>query len=263
MRKGTKVWLIVAIIHILVGAGIFTCFMAANDWNFKDLSTVQYETNTYQHFGEIKNIVIETSTADVSIECAIISAQFAYVECYEAENATHSVTFEDGTLIIKEIDNRQWHDYIGINFDQPKIVIGLTFQYFDTVTIRTTTGDVEADMLCGKDIDISVTTGDVELENIHCDNLTTTGSTGDVELTNVRVKENLTVERSTGDVEFEDSDGKNIVVNVDTGDISGNFLTGKIFDVETDTGDVEVPRSQGYGKCTIRTSTGDVEITTD
>lgn len=262
MRKSTKIWLIVAIVLIITGAGIFTGFMAANDWDFSQLSTVVYETNEYRHFGKIKNIVIETTTADISIECSVISTQYAYVECYEDVNATHTVTFEDGTLTIKEVDNRKWYDHIGINFDQPKITIGLTALYYDQVTIRTVTGDVEANMLWGKDIDISVTTGDVELKNMHCDNLTTTGSTGDVELTNVRAVENLTINRSTGDVEFEDCDGENIVVSVTTGDVEGNLLTGKIFKVKTRTGDVEVPKNSIGGTCTITTTTGDIEITT-
>lgn len=279
MRKSTKIWLIIAIIHIVIGAGIFTCVMTANNWNFKKLTTTNYETNTYEHFGEIKNIIIETGTADIDIECAVLSTQYAYVECYETEKMQHTVSFEDGNLVIRVVDNRKWYDYVGINFDTPKITIGLTYQYFDTVNICTTTGDVDTKMLWGKEIDISVTTGDVELEDVQCDNLTVTGSTGDTKLTGVRAKRNicvksntgdtiltnviakeLDIECDTGDVKFNGSDAAMISVEVDSGDVTGTLLTGKIFEISSDTGKIDVPGNGPGGKCKIETDTGDIKI---
>ena len=279
MRKSTKIWLIIAIIHIVIGAGIFTCVMTANNWNFKKLTTLKYETNTYEHIGEIKNIIIETTTADIDIQCAVLSTQYTYVECYETEKVQHTVSFEDGNLVIRMVDNRKWYDYVDINFDTPKITIGLSSQYFDAVNICTTTGDVDAKMLWGKEIDISVTTGDIQLEDTRCDNLTITGSTGDTELTNLRAEKNICVESNTGDitltdviakeldiecdtgdVKFNDSDAAMISVEVDTGDVTGTLLTGKIFEISSDTGKIDVPENGPGGKCEIETDTGDIKI---
>jgi len=280
MSKLAKIWLIVALVLIISGSVIFASVMTVNGWDFTKLSTMEYVTNTYEHVGKINNIIIETSTADITLEFQVVSYPYGRVECYEMEKAQHSVSFEDGNLVIKEVDNRKWYDYIGINFDTTKITVCLPHSWFDNVTIKTSTGDVQVKSLCGTTINISVTTGDTTLTdvqcnnlsctgstgdvtfaNLQCDNLICTGSTGDVTLSNVVGKEDLTVVRSTGDVALNDCDAATISVRVATGDVTGNLLSGKIFNVNSSTGTIAVPENSPGGICNITTTTGDIHIT--
>ena len=62
-------------------------------------------------------------------------------------------------------------------------------------------------------------------------------------------------------VRFEDADAETLDVETDTGSVKGTLLTSKIFDVETDTGSRKYPKgSTTGGLCTIKTDTGDIDI---
>ena len=99
MKKTTKVWLTIAGVLVLVGCIIFAGVMTMLKWDFTKLSTVKYETNVYEIAEAFRDISITTDTADVRFvpsgdgKCT--------VECYEAENAKHSVAVENGTLTLK------------------------------------------------------------------------------------------------------------------------------------------------------------------
>lgn len=280
MKTSVKLSFFAAIVLILIGAILFTVVMSMNNWNFKKISTFEYETNTYEHSGAIQNIIIETTTADITIVPAAISAQHCAVECYELEKANHTVSFENGNLVIKEADNRQWYDYIGINFGAPKITVYITSQAFDKISIQTSTGDISAEMLHANEIDLSVSTGDITLSNVSCEkdmkievttgktnltnvtceNLTSTGSTGKVQLSDVIVNDTMTLKRSTGDVQLEGCDAHSIDIKVTTGNVTGYLLTGKIFDVSTSTGKIQVPEDYPNGSCHITTTTGNIKV---
>ena len=117
MKKTTKVWLTIAGVLVLVGCIIIAGVMTMLKWDFTKLSTVKYETNVYEIAEAFCDISITTDTADVRFvpsgdgKCA--------VECYEAENAKHSVTVENGTLTIKINDSKPWYVYIGFCFSSP------------------------------------------------------------------------------------------------------------------------------------------------
>ncbi len=282
MNTSVKLLFFTAIILILIGAIIFTIIMSLNNWDFRKLSTFKYETNSYEHTGEIKNIIIETTTADITIVPIVVSVQHSAVECYELENASHSVSFENGNLVIKEMDNRQWYNYIGINLGSPKITIYVPFQAFDKISIQTSTGDISAEMLhaneialsvstgdialsnvsCTNDMNINVTTGKTNLSNVKCENLTSTGNTGNAKLNDVIVRDTMTVKRSTGDVQLEDCDAHIIDIKASTGDVTGSLLTGKVFTVKTSTGRINVPENSHGGTCNITTTTGNIRIFT-
>ena len=298
MRTGTKVWLITAASLVLLGCILFVGVMTTLGWDFSKLSTYQYRSNEYEISEDFSSISIYTETADITF--ASSEDQKYRVICYEDEKLGHSVFVEDGSLIIKRSDDREWYDYIGIGFDFPKItvciprgeygaltvctttgdvIISDDFSFssidisgstcgvtsyasaLDELKIKLTTGDIKLKNMSAGDIELSVSTGDVYLSGIACESLTSSGNTGDISLDNVIVAQKLSVERSTGDVEFEKCDASEIYVKTDTGDVEGSLLTEKVFVTETDTGSVKVPKSTVGGRCKIITDTGDIEIT--
>ena len=48
MKKALKIWIIVAVSLVLIGSLIFTGAMASLDFDCKQLSTENFETNTYE-----------------------------------------------------------------------------------------------------------------------------------------------------------------------------------------------------------------------
>lgn len=301
MKKSAKIWLITAGALVLFGGTAFLGLMSALKWDYKKLSTVKYETNTYEISEYISDISILTDTADivfarsVSGKCKVIS--------FEEKTAENSVTAENGKLIIKTENQKSGTDYIGFYFEQPKITVCLpNSQYnslqikgntgnvkiskdfsFKSVNIKTSAGSISVNQAsldtlelststgtvtvcgvkCSGDIKINASADRVSLTDITCKSFKSTGDTGDILLKNVIASEKLIIERDTGNVKFDGCDAAEINVETDTGDVMGSLLTEKVFIVDSDTGEVDVPKSTSGGKCEIETDTGNIKIKTN
>jgi len=320
MGKKTKIWLIIATFLILIGSIIFCVIMNKLKWDFTKLSTNKFETNEYEIADNFNDITIVTDTADIVF---IPSENLnSLVICNEQKNVSHSVKVIDNTLLIEVIDTRKWYEHIGINFNTPKITIyipkneygnlliksstgdikipedfkftsidilentGDIINYasvYETIKIKTSTGNINVGNMFAGMIELSTSTGKVEVINVNsygdvkinvstgktnitdtnCKNVISSGSTGNISLKNVIATEKFSIERSTGDVKFKDCDANDIFVKTDTGNVTGSLLTDKVFFVQTDTGSIDVPKTMSDEKCEITTDTGDIKIIVD
>ena len=296
MSKQTKIWLIIAASLVAVGILIFAWIMQSVGWDFTKLSTVNFETNTYEIAEDFSQISIETDTTDIVF--APYDGGKSKVVCTEQTNLKHTVTVRDGILKIGIVDEREWYEHIGISIGNSQITVYLSeneynslfidedtgdieisdYFKFQTIDISTSTGDISLKNVEAKEIDLSVSTGHIFAERINCDetlkievstgktklkditckNLSTQGDTGDINLEKVLVEEKITAERRTGDIFFDQCDAAELYITTDTGDVKGNLLSDKIFFAYTDTGRVDVPKSTVGGRCEISTDTGDI-----
>ena len=301
MRMRTMIALVLAVLLILAGGVLFVCTMATLHWDFTKLSTIKYETNTYEISEAFHTITMNTDTADIIFVPS--DDEKCRVVCYEETNANHAVTVKDGALTIELVEDKTISDYIrnvGINFESPLITVYLPQAEYKALVIREDTGDVQlpkeiqfesvdisvstGDITCfasvsgqlkiktsagdirvedvtADDLDLAVSTGDVQLENIRCNALLASGNTGDISLKNVIATETISIIRTTGDVRFDGADAATIFVETDTGDVTGTLMSAKQFLPQSDAGDIEVPQTSSGGKCEIITSTGDIKLT--
>ena len=279
MKKSTKIWLITATSLVALGCIMFSVAMTKIHWDFTKLSTVKYETNTYEVTDDFNSISMLTDTADILFVQS--DDKICKVVCYEMSDMKHTTTVQNNTLTINVTDEREWYDHIGITLGSPKITVYLPKTEYDSLAIKEDTGDIEvpkdfkfgsidiatstgdiiiAGVTCEDDIVINVSTGKTNLTDIKCKSFISAGSTGDISLKNVIATEKFSIERSTGDVKFDGCDATEIWVETDTGDVTGKLLSEKIFITQTSTGDVHVPKSTNGGKCEITTSTGDIHL---
>lgn len=317
MSTAKKIWLFTAVSLILIGSLVFATAMAVNRWDFSKLSTVRFVTNTYSVSESFSDISMEIETADIVF--APSDDEKCKVVCYEPEKTAHSVSVRDGSLIIGANDERKWYDFICISLGSPKITVYLPqseysalvikgttgsieipdsfgFDRIDIsistgdvstfasasgdVVIKATTGDIKADGITARSLDLTVTTGGIYVSDVHCaenlrihtstgdaklidvscGDLITRGTTGDVSLKNVIAAGKISVDRSTGNVTLIASDASEIFVQTSTGDVTGNLLSDKVFIARSATGTVDVPKSVTGGRCEISTSTGDIRI---
>lgn len=298
MQHKTKKRLTLAASLAIAGLFIAAAGMIALDWDFARLNTGSYETNAHTIADAFRNIEIIADTADILFvpseeeECQVI--------CYEASNARHSVSIKDDTLLIQVMNQKKWHDYIGIHFASPHITIRLPKAeygnlsirtatgnvilpkdyYWGDVTITASTGDIQAEQIAAVSMDLSVSTGkisisqaqcqgnlsltvstgEIYLTDILCSTLSSSGSTGAISLKQAVAKEMISITRSTGDVTLGDCDAAEIFIQCDTGHVLGILLSEKIIFAETSTGKVDVPQCTTGGTCKIITSTGDIRI---
>lgn len=280
MKKTTKAWLITATFLVLIGCVLFAGVMTVLGWDFTKLSTTKYETNTYEVSEAFDSISINTDTADIVF--ALSDDGKCRVECHEGENAKHSVAVENNTLVVDiSKTSKSWLDYIGFNFDSPKITVYLPGTQYTSLHIDESTGDVKIpDAFMFKNVDISLSTGDVHfcgsasemvkiktstgairVENISAGALDLKVTTGEVTVSGVTCAGDVTVGVSTGKTYLSDTRCKNVISSGSTGDISiENVIAEEKFSIRRSTGDVKFDGSDA-AEIIVKTDTGDVRGT--
>ncbi len=298
MSKTTKIWFIVAAVLVVTGLVIFAGVMTVYDYDFTKLSTVTYETNTYEIGEAFDKISVDVDTTDIKF--APSDDKMCRIQCSETDKVKYSASVQDGTLIIDTVDTRKWYDYIGIFIGKQTMTIYLPQDNYTLISIDTDTGDIDipknftfeeikidgktADVECGasvlknaeiklstgsikmaeltaEKIDFSTATGDININNVNAsDNVKIETDTGNISFNKVISKGDFEIESSTGNVKLENSDAAQIFVKTSTGNVTGNLLSEKIFLTDTSTGNVSVPKTMSGGRCEITTSTGNIEI---
>lgn len=274
MSKFVKFVLFISVVLILAGGAFIGIAFAKGE--FKDFGG-KTVTNVFNINDDFDSIYIETEITDYEFKLAQDGK--CSVECVERDKMKHSVEVIDGTLTIKQEDDRKWYERFMFNFNVKLTVLIPEKEYndivikdttgdvnidlplnFDSINIKSSTGDIKLNNISVKnDIKIELSTGDIQYNNVKVSNINSKSSTGDQLLKDTIVSNNLEIESSTGDIKFILSDAKNIKVRTTTGDVSGSLLTNKTFYCKTTTGDINVPKTQG-DICDIETTTGDINI---
>lgn len=277
MSKHTKIWLIIAASLVLIGCVLFVGVMVKMKWNFRKLSTIEYETNTYEITDAFDNISLNTNVTDVTFlpsedgVCKIV--------CYEESKEKHAVSVENNTLTICTDSRKKWYDHIGINLDTPKLTVYLPeSEYgalhiqvstgtveipkdfsFDSVDISSSTGHIKNYASCTGAVKLSASTGSVTVADISAQSLDISVSTGKVKATAVNCRENITVQVRTGDAKITDTTCKSFSSKGSTGDLTVcNVIASEQLFLARTTGDIELEGSDAT-EIVIKTTTGDVE----
>ena len=275
MKRAAKKWLIAAGALVLAGFLLFVGVMSTLKWDFTKLSTVSYETNTYEIADTFRDISIITDTADISF--ALSDNGKCTVECREQEHATHSVTVEGDALVIRN-DRRTWNDYIGIFLDAPRITVYLPeAQYralsihgstgkaaipgdftFESVEITLTTGSVVYRAPTSETVQIKTTTGSIRLENLPAGSVALSVTTGTVNASDVTCKGDFSVNVSTGGTYLTDVSCQSLVSKGTTGGISlNNVIAADSFSIERTTGTVKLNGCDA-AELSVKTTTGSI-----
>ena len=158
MNRKSRILIIISIIAIILGGGLFVIGFAMNDWNFKGLDKSNYVTNTYELEEDFVNFDIDVDTADIEL----IKSNEDSVEIVDVEEAIYTVKVEDNTLKIK-LENQLNSNYL-FNFTSPKISVYLTNSSYELLKINGDTGDVKvSNDFTFSDVNITLNTGDTYL----------------------------------------------------------------------------------------------------
>ena len=260
MSRRTRTWLLVAAVLLLLGCILFGGGFGMADWDITKLGTGKYVTNDYTVGPEFTDITIESKTADVIFQPA--SDGKVTVECLEQLHAEHAVSVENGTLVIRLVDERKWYEHISwFNFTSPRITVSLPEGQYGRLIIRTSTGKVSlAERLSFDSADMTLSTGTVTSRACVTGMLKIKTNTGSISLQGVSVG-TLELATSTGKITAEaircTGEAK---LTVDTGDICLTDFRCKIFDAKTDTGDLLLTKVIVEEALMARTDTGKVKF---
>ena len=211
MSRTAKIWLIIAGICVILGpALIIGATAAAGGGNL--FNAQKYETVTHEIGSTFDQIAVDIDITDVTIATA--NEKQCRVECSEPEKMKHTAEVENGTLVIRSSDSRQWYEHLfSFASHSPKVVIYLpqsayaSLQIdthtgdvtipsgftFDTLTVNNNTGDVECSASVTKTLTVKEDTGDISLSCPNAGELDITASTGDIDVTSAKVKGTVSV----------------------------------------------------------------------
>ena len=277
MRKCTKIWLITAASLILLGGILYVGVMSMLGWNFKNLSTVRYETNEYEISEAYRSISVMTDTADI----VFVPSEDGRttVTCHEEQRMKHTVSVQGGTLVIERVDTRKWYHHIGISFGSPKITVSIPEGTLGALSVKASTGDVKisqdfgfervnvslstGDATCyasvSGDLKIRTSTGHIRLENLTAGSVDLRATTGAINASSVTCVGDIKTAVSTGRTTLADITCQSLTSDGSTGDLfMTDVIASESFDIERDTGDVKFERCDA-AEIFIETDTGNVK----
>lgn len=221
MVKITRFWLVFALLLVVIGLGIFTGVLAANDWDFKKLDTEEHIVNNYEVNERFNKISINVETTNINFKLSTDGQ--CKVVCNETKKINHTVKVENDTLVVKVNDTRKWYDYITVFPNSLELTVYLLNDEYSSLEVDTSTGNVEIP-------------SDFKFESINIK-----GTTGNVKCL-ASVLNKMTICRSTGNITINDA------------------IAGEI-DLSTSTGNIELNSITCNGNLKIQVSTGKVNLT--
>lgn len=278
MSTAAKTWLIVAAALVSVGMIIFVSALIRTDGDFSKLSSVKYETNTYEISEEFDNISFDTETADIVF--SLSDDEKCKVVCHELENIKHSVSVSDGTLTVNVYDKPNWYNHFFVfSFTSPKITVYLPQAEYARLSIKESTGniDIPKNFKFGE-IDISASTGDVKcyasvsglikiglstggikLDGSSAGALDLSVSTGSISVSSMTCEGEIKIKVSTGSTKLSDVTCNNLTSTGSTGTIKlNNVIVAGTMYIKRSTGDIKFDGCDA-AEISIKTSTGDVK----
>jgi DUF4097 and DUF4098 domain-containing protein YvlB len=255
------------------------------------------------HIGEvIQAIDVRALSADVRVMRSSDSETHVV-----AKDANETVEVRDGVLIVTQQPGSQAKkstSFLGFHFNFSfsggSLAVYLADRAWESVSVRTTSGDLEAEDVRAKafsllsksgdiearhltvegkleaesmsgdielgavaagEISMASMSGDIETDEIETGNLSMRSKSGDLDIENTLAHGELAAETVSGDVDIRRSDGHDVFLRSTSGDIDGTLLTPKTFDARSTSGDIDVPHSEpDAGRCEACTTSGDISL---
>ena len=276
MNKVGTIILIIFLSLIAIGLGVFAfCYsIGAVQLNQNYFNIFSRQSTTLidsKEFDEVKNINIDTNTADITIQ---YSHDGKYkVEMYSDNAKEHSINIVDNDLkvVLEEKSN------FGFFPKQPRIILYVPSEFENKFNISTTTGDINAYAFEAASFKVTVTTGDIDIDVANTlDVVTTTGdihnnyvesinakcTTGDIRLG--KVNNSLQLQTTTGDIRIDTIDLKESGnIQTTTGDVRISEKNAVYIETETKTGDVKITNNADRFtelSLHIKVTTGDIIV---
>ena len=261
MKK--SVWISMIVAGACILAGLVCIAVGHALGGHKLMWKDDYVSSDFNVTEDFQNIRVNTISADVTFvpsedgACRVVTKDDGRMD--------YTVGVIDATLTVSAEVKEPWYKRPFSLFggaEDASVTIYLPAKAYQSLTAKTTSGDIETEsrMIISGDVSLTVTTGDIEWQG-GSESLSVKATTGDVSLENVTVAETITVETTTGDINLTRVTGSSLDAHAGTGDVElvDSSITGQIT-AEVTTGEMTLTRVTCDGLDT-QTTSGRIELT--
>lgn len=281
MHNVTKIALIIAVACLLVGGILVTVSLVRTGLDFSSFQTSTLETRTYTPTEAFTDLYIDDRFCDIELRSSTDSS--VRVVCTEDESCKHTVSVQSGTLRITVQDQRPWYAHIGIFMIRwhPKVVVYLPAQTYQSLYIKTLSGDIQlVDPLHVSEAELQTTSGDISaraevqrklivqstsgsirLDRITCSSLEVETTSGDIDLLHMTATDSVSVGSTSGDVTLQTASlGAKFTCKTTSGEIELSDLSAESLSVKSTSGDIELRAVLIDGHAELQAVSGDIGL---
>lgn len=298
MKKHTKIALLVSVILIFAGAGLFTAGAAFRGFDFTGIwqrKLISGEYKAEENFSEIEAL------GEISCDIEIMKSDdgTCRIEYVSAEYIEHSIRVESSKLIISCKDTSKWYEHLfKIGWGTDYIKIYLPENEYNAISLKTvsgdiyipgnftfneiyaksTSGDIESEAAAKSKFYAKTTSGDIMVKNVKCE-ASLNSTSGDIKLSGFETDGGISVKTTSGDIKLDNIKAGELNIDTTSGDvstyfaiISGNAVikstSGEIDFEKCDAAEFHIETVSGDVKCRIlspkffqiKTTSGDIDV---
>ncbi len=258
MKKSTKIILIISVTAILFGTVICSvAFFLGGSFNRQETEKVTHDTDAVFS-------LVSVDVTDPNVIVKMSTDRNCYAICEETEKISYSLTVDGDVLYLKEHDNRDWRDRIGVFFGGRTVVLYLPADKYDRLTINTSSGSIECkenilvfdnaslssssgsiefSSSVGNALNAESKSGEIDIENILPESLSVSSLSGSIEIDNVHVSKKLEIESASGSIDVSNSFADSVAALSASGsvELEDCFFSG-VMDIKTKSGSIYFDR---------------------
>lgn len=279
MKAAKKKALRFAIVCVAAGLLIGFVALAALDFNFFEMGTMDPVTNTYTVTDSFTNIKVWGAECDVRLipsedgTCTVL--------CNETDRITHTVAVKNGTLTIERTDDRRWYEHIGFTWSywgSMEVVVYLPERAYGDLDVRTlsgkadipsdfsfdsakvdgTSGDVHFMAAVEGELRLKTVSGDIQAGGMNPETLTATSTSGDITLDSITVRAAFICKTVSGDQRISSLACQNATVGSTSGNVfASDLIASEHIRMEAVSGSLNLARCDA-DTLWLKTVSGDV-----
>ena len=205
---------------------------------------------------------INISTTNSCVEFRTTTESEWRVECVDKEKIYHKVELINGVLTIKEIDDRQWYERIGLfaNLRPQSLIVYLPEGTYGLLNIRVVSGDISLpEGFVFSDVTLKSKSGDIAFASVATGAMNTKVVSGDIVISG-SIGGALEVSGTSSDITVSGSIGGAIEISGTSGDIEIKNTTPTHLTIQNISGDIDLIDVVCSEACTIEKNSGSIEL---
>ena len=131
----------------------------------------------------------------------------------------------------------------------------------DFVNGKVGSGDVTCSQVSCNSANVKTDSGDITIDVMNCkSDFETKASSGEIILMDVTSGASFSADTGSGNIKLKACDAEEMDFKTGSGDITGTLKSAMKYDAKTGSGEVRIPADGDGGNCTVRSGSGDIEL---